>query len=105
MIKKKWAVWVVVLIAVGVVTASTLTTLEPGTLSDKNISFASAGSNTNYHFELPNTSTVSSATMNVTGYENITVSFNFTEDSSPITTNVTIDNITIGGEVCEILPV
>ena len=41
----------------------------------------------------------------VTDAENITVSFNFTEDGSPITTNVTIDNITIGGEVCEILPV
>jgi len=70
MIKKKWAVWVVVLIAVGVVTASTLTTLEPGTLSDKNISFASAGSNSTNYIQLPSNASVSLATMNVTGYIN-----------------------------------
>ncbi len=62
MIKKKWAVWVVVLIAVGVVTASTLTTLEPGTLSDKNISFASAGSNSTNYIQLPSNASVSLAT-------------------------------------------
>jgi len=58
-----------VIFLVAAVSAASLTTINPGSVSAVNYTFAAAGSNTSTYFSLPNTANVTAGTANVTGYE------------------------------------
>ena len=65
----KYLIALAFLLCLPFVSATTLTTIEPGTLNETNITFSSGGgSNDTYYFQIPSNQYVSSATFNLTGY-------------------------------------